>query len=101
MFQTAFLNVLLSLLYMLPGYIFCKIKKVQPDHLSTMSYFLIYFCSPCMVISSFMGLDKSTENLIYMGLFFAFSLAVQLLFFLILYLFLDHFLGLEGFDKVL
>ena len=85
MFQTAFLNVLLSLLYMLPGFIYCKCKKVNPDHLSTMSYFLIYFCSPCMVVSSFMGLTRSIENLIYMGLFFVFSLLVQVLFFLILF----------------
>ena len=88
MFQIAFLNVLLSLLYMIPGYAFCKLKKVAPEHLSTMSYILIYFCSPCMVISAFLNLPVSKENLWYMMLFFVFSLLVQSLFFLILFLIL-------------
>jgi predicted permease len=86
MFQTTFLAVLISLLYMIPGYIFCKIKKVRPEHLSTMSYILIYFCSPCMIVSAFLELPRTKENVILMGMFFVFSLLVQLLFFVLLYL---------------
>lgn len=85
MFQTTLFAVLLSLLYMLPGYIFCKMKKVHPEHLSTMSYILIYFCSPCMVVSAFLDLPRTKENLWYMMLFFAFSLLVQILFFFLLF----------------
>ncbi len=88
MFQTALFNVFLSLLYMLPGYLFCKLRRASADHLSTMSTILIYFCSPCMIIDSFLGLTKSNENLVNMGLFFAFSLLMQLLFFVLLFLIL-------------
>ena len=88
MFKTTFLNVLLSLLYMVPGYIFCKIKMVKAEHLPTMSFFLIYFCSPCMVVSAFLGLPESKENTKYMLLFFVFSLFVQVFFFLFLFMFL-------------
>ena len=88
MFQTTFLNVLLALLYMIPGYAFCKLKKVRPEHLSTMSYILVYFCTPCMVVSSFLELPRSMENLRNMMLFFVFSLFVQIVFFVILYLIL-------------
>ena len=86
MFKTTFLAVLLSLLYMIPGYIFCKIKKVRPEHLSTMSFILIYFCSPCMIVSAFLELPRTKENIWLMMLFFAFSFLVQVLFFFILYL---------------
>ena len=88
MFRITFFNVLLSLLYMIPGYVFCKIKKAAPEHLSTMSYILIYFCSPCMVVASFLQLPRSGENIRYMILFFVFSLLVQTLFFFLLFLLL-------------
>ncbi len=88
MFQTTLFAVFLSLLYMLPGFIFCKMKKVRPEHLSTMSYILIYFCSPCMVVSAFLDLPRTKENLWYMMLFFAFSLLVQILFFFLLFVIL-------------
>ncbi len=86
MFQVAFFNVLLSLLYMIPGYVFCKIKKAAPEHLSTMSYILIYFCSPCMVLASFLQLPRTKEMIWHMILFFVFALLVQILFFFLLYL---------------
>jgi predicted permease len=86
MFQIVFLNVLLALLFMVPGYVFCKIKIAKPEHLSTVSTFLIYFCSPCMVLSAFFGLPKQKEYAMLMGLFFVFSLMMQILFFLILFL---------------
>lgn len=86
MFQTAFLNVALSLLYMLPGYLFGRLGKAKTEHLSTMSTILIYFCSPCMIVDSFIKLPKSGENLVNMGIFFIFSLVMQLLFFVLLFL---------------
>ena len=88
MFKSTFLNVLLALLYMIPGFALCKMGKARPKHLSTMSAILIYFCTPCMILSAFLKLPKSQENLINMGLFFVFSLFVQTLFFLILLLIL-------------
>ncbi len=88
MFQVVFNNVLLALLFMVPGFVFCKLKTVKPEHLSTVSTFLIYFCSPCMVLSSFLALPRSKEHLLNMGLFFVFSLLMQILFFLALYMIL-------------
>ena len=34
-FSVTFGNVLLMLLYLLPGFFMCKIKKIKPDHLSS------------------------------------------------------------------
>ena len=84
-FKIAFINVLISLLYMVPGFILCKSKKAVAGHLSTISAILIYACSPCMIVSSFISLDFSVSNLLYMSLFFAVSFAIQLVFLLILY----------------
>ena len=85
-FKIAFFNVLISLIYMIPGFILCKTKKAVAGHLSTMSAILIYVCSPCMIVSSFLSLDYSLSNLLYMGLFFVVSFIVQLLFLLLVFL---------------
>ena len=85
-FKIAFFNVLISLIYMIPGFILCKTKKAVANHLSTMSAILIYVCSPCMIVSSFLSLDYSLTNLLYMGLFFVVSFIVQLLFLLLVFL---------------
>lgn len=87
-FKISFFNVLLSLMYMLSGYILCKTKKANASHLSTMSTILIYVLSPCMIISSFLSFDYSLGNLINMGLFFVASLTMQLIFIGILVLIL-------------
>ena len=34
-FSVTFGNVLLMLLYLLPGFLMCKVKKIRPDHLSS------------------------------------------------------------------
>ena len=85
-FNIAFINVLISLLFMVPGFILCKAKKAAADHLSTMSAILIYACSPCMIVSSFLSLEYSKTNLIYMGLFFIVSFMVQFVFLLLVFL---------------
>ena len=85
-FKIAFINVLIALCYMLPGFILCKAKKATANHLSTMSAVLIYACSPCMIVSSFISLEFSKTNLLYMGLFFVVSFVVQLLFLLLVFL---------------
>lgn len=87
-FKISFFNVLLALMYMLPGYILCKVKKANASHLSTLSQILIFVLSPCMIISSFLSFDYSITNLIYMGLFFVASLVMQLIFIGILVLIL-------------
>ena len=87
-FDITFSNVLLTLLYILPGYIICRMGKVSPAHQSSLSGVLVYACSPCMIVSSFLSLDYSAENVASMGLFFAVTLALQTAFMLVLYLLL-------------
>lgn len=76
-FNIALSNVIITLLYILPGYIVCKMKRAAADHLSTLSGVLIYICAPCMVVSSFLALDFSVDNLINMGLFFVVTFLLQ------------------------
>ena len=85
MFQVALGNVLLTLMYILPGYAACKFKKASADHLSTLSAVLVYICSPFLTISSFLQMEFSWENLGNMGLFFVATMALQSAFMAILY----------------
>ncbi len=87
-FKTAFLCVLVALMYMCPGYILGKAKKASAEHLSTMSAVLIYVLSPCMIVSSFFSMEFSTEALRDMGVFFLVSFAVEVAFLLSLFLIL-------------
>lgn len=84
-FQIALSNVLITLLYIVPGFLLCKAKKAAADHLSTMSAVLIYICSPCMIVNSFFQLDFSWSELGNMGLFFVITLVLQSVFMLVLY----------------
>lgn len=84
-FEVTFSNVLLTLLYIIPGYIVAKMGKAFADHLSTVSVILVYICSPCMIMSSFLSLEYSAERLIDMGLFFVLTFILQCAFMLILY----------------
>ena len=76
-FQVAFTQVVVTLLYILPGYLLGKTKKANPQHLPTLSAALIYVCGPCMHISAFLSMDFSWEVLRQMGLFFLATLALQ------------------------
>ncbi len=84
-FQVTFTNVLMTLLYILPGFLMCKLKKASADHLSTLSGFLVYVCAPCMVISAMLKLDYSQEMFLNMVQFFFITLVLQGGFMLILY----------------
>lgn len=88
MFTLAFSNVVLTLLYILPGFLLCKAKKAAAEHLSSLSSVLIYVCSPCMIVSSLLALDATADLLLGMGLFFLVTLALQVLFMLLLFLLL-------------
>lgn len=85
-FQVAFSNVVLTLLFVIPGFIICKCKKAASEHLSSMSAVLIYVCSPCMIVNSFLQLEFSWSGFGNMALFFAVTLVLQIAFMLILYL---------------
>ena len=85
-FTVTFNNVLLVLLYLLPGFLLCKCKKVRPEHLSSISVILLYICGPCMFINSLISLSPSAELNRKMALFFVLSLALQAALMLILLL---------------
>ena len=82
-FKTAFLSVLVALMYMCPGYILGKAKKASAEHLSTMSAVLIYVLSPCMIVSSFFSMEFSWDALFFL-VSFVFEVAFLLSLFLIL-----------------
>ena len=80
-------NVLLSLLYLLPGFALCKIGKVKQEHLSTLSVILLYICGFCLYVNALYGLEPTTELFLKMGRFLQFSLAAEVaMMFLILLL---------------
>lgn len=85
-FSITFSNVLLALLYMLPGYLLCRRKMVNPDHLSSVSVILLYVCSPCMFLNALIPLDSSADLTAKMGLFLLFTLMSQMLFMAVLFL---------------
>lgn len=84
-FGIAFGNVLLTLLYILPGFLTCKAKIAKAEHLSTLSAILMYVCSPCMIVSSFIETERSLENIKRVLLFFVISLLIQVLITFIMY----------------
>ena len=83
--QIAFTNVLVTLLYIIPGFLCCKTKVAKPQHLSTLSAILVYVCSPCMVVWSFMGTERSLRMIGQIMLFFVVSLTIQTVLTFILY----------------
>ena len=87
-FSVTFSNVLLSLLFMLPGFILCRCGKVRTEHLSSISVILLYVCGPGMFLNALTALDHSPELSARMGLFLVFSLAGETALMLLLLLFM-------------
>jgi len=87
-FQVALSNVLLTLLYILPGFLLGKRRKNAAEHLPTLSAVLVYICSPCLPVSAFLALDFSWEAFGQLWLFFLITLILQSAFMALLYLLL-------------
>lgn len=87
MFSIALSNVLVTLFYMIPGFVVRKMNKASETHLQTLSGILIYICTPFLEISAFMSLDFSISETAEMIKFFIVSFCLQSIFMLILYLF--------------
>ena len=60
-FSVTFSNVLLTLLYMLPGFLLCKFRKIGPEHLGSFGTILLYVCAPCLFVSSLTAMDPASE----------------------------------------
>ena len=85
-YTTVFSGVATMLIYVGIGFGLTKWKKTITDHARTLSGLLIYCCSPCLIINSFLGLDFSLEYLRKFSIFFVVSLIIHAAAFLILYL---------------
>ncbi len=92
-FINCLIRVLISLAFIIPGFILCKFKKASANHLSTLSTILVYVCGPCMIIYAFYNASlQATKyniskldmglNMLYFGLV---TLLIQIIFVLILY----------------
>ena len=84
-FQIALINVLITLFYLVPGFIVRKMGKVSPQHLPTLSAVLVYIGNPFLCVSAFMSLDFSVAMTLNMLWFFLATLVLQSLFMLLLY----------------
>ena len=83
--QVAFTNVLVTLLYIIPGFLSRKTNIAKAEHLSSISAILVYVCSPCMIVASFLDTERSWGNISNIMLFFVVSLAIQAVLTFILY----------------
>ncbi len=84
-FSVTFSNVLLTLLYLLPGYLLCRFRKVRAEHLSIVSTILLYICGPCIFLNSLLSMDPSPGLTGRMFLFLLLSFSAELLMLLLLY----------------
>jgi len=89
MYGLIFSNVSVMLVYMLIGFGICKANKAIVSHAKSFSGLLLYVLGPSMIINSFLKMDYSDESFTKMGQFFLVSLAIQLLFFVVLYMILS------------
>ena len=84
-FQIVFVNVLITLFYIFPGFILRKMNKASSEHLPSLSAVLVYIGTPFLLLSAFMSLEFSWEMIVSMGWFFLFTILTQALFMLLLF----------------
>ena len=83
-FGTVALNVLIMLLYSIPGFIFIKTKFLKSESIASFAKLLLYFCQPCLSIYSFQKVLYTKKLFINMAIFFGISVAVQIFLLLLL-----------------
>ena len=76
-FRITLTNVLVTLFYIIPGYILRKTKIVSEKELTTVSGILIYIGTPFLVINAFLQMDFNWKDFGDMGLFFLMTLFLQ------------------------
>ena len=84
-FSVTFSNVLLTLLYLFPGFLLCKAGKVRPEHMSSVSTILLYICGPCMFLNALTDMDPTPDLTGRMLLFLPVTFLAELLLLLILH----------------
>ena len=88
LFSVTFSNVLLTLLYLIPGYILSKCGKVRSDHMGSVSTILLFICAPGMFLNALIDLEPSRELTLRMFLFLGVTLVTETLFLLLTFLLL-------------
>ena len=59
MFGIALTNVLITIFYILPGYVIRKIHVVKEQELGMASGILVYIGTPFLILSAFLDMDFS------------------------------------------
>lgn len=88
MFSLLFSNVSVLLIYMAIGLILVKAGKASLGHIKSITGILIYVLGPAMILNSFLQLEFSWEAFAKIGIYFLLSLLVQIIFFLLIFIFL-------------
>lgn len=89
-FKIVLMTLLTMLVYMTFGFLLVKGKKAESSHAKSLSGLLIYVCGPCMIINAFQKMDYSMDNLKSSLLFFVVTLIIQVVFFILMFLFLKN-----------
>ena len=85
-FRITLTNVLMTLFYIIPGFVLRKAKIVSDKELGTLSGILIYAGTPFLVINAFLQMDFSWKDFGDMGLFFIMTFVLQAGFMALLWL---------------
>lgn len=86
-FLTVLTNVLITLFFLIPGFILKKMNRVSEAHLSSISAILVYIGTPFLEVSAFLSLDFDLPTLGWMWLFFLLTFALQAAFMALVRLF--------------
>lgn len=89
-FKIVLMTLLTMLVYMTFGFLLVKGKKAESSHAKSLSGLLIYVCGPCMIINAFQKMDYSMDNLKSSLLFFVVTLIIQVVFFILMFIFLKN-----------
>ncbi len=86
-FLTTASNVLLLMIYIIPGFIFIKLKALDISEIGAFSKFLMFVCQPCLQLYSFDKVaDRHDKLQGPMAVFFVASLVLQVAVLLAMYL---------------
>ena len=69
-FTTTALQVLLLMLYAVPGFLFVKCRLLNAGHITPVSKILLYVCQPCLEVYAFCSAKRTPALLADMGWFF-------------------------------
>ena len=92
-FRITLTNVLMTLFYIIPGFLLKKAKFVSEKELGTVSGILIYAGTPFLVINAFLQMDFSWRDFGNMGLFFLVTFVLQAAFMALIWILLRKKFG--------